>query len=454
MKYKKWSVFVFTLLLILHCFIFVEAASRKATGVTFDLESTEYEVGDTVEVSVSLSGVDKACLVVLHSGTYDRQYLKYIGAEMGDVKFSHMDAEGIGDNGDEQISVFKMNLLFKMTDVDLDDGDTVVRLKYKVLKPIKTKFTLEYAVFAKSSSNMDDTIEPDCVTPAEFMPPHIHDWDSHYSKNNTYHWYECSDCDEVKNKSAHTMDKGVVTKPATETTTGICTYTCTACGHTKTETIPAEGIFGTCGRGLTWELKNGILTISGSGAMTNFDSAGETAAPWSEDRLKITKVIIGKDVTSVGDFAFFRCENLTAVEFETGSKLTSMGDYTFRQCTALKTVYIPDGVTKLGTSILYGAKQAVLQVVKNSYAHAYADENGYLTELRREPLSLQIPGDINGDYLVDLLDSLLLFQHTMMPDLFPIGYKGSLDFNKDGYVDLTDVLHLFQHSMMPDLFPI
>ena len=49
---------------------------------------------------------------------------------------------------------------------------------------------------------------------------------------------------------------------------------------------------------------------------------------------------------------------------------------------------------------------------------------------------------------------MLLFRHSMLPELFPISYAGNIDFTKDGSVDLSDAIHLFQHSMMPDLYPI
>ena len=39
----------------------------------------------------------------------------------------------------------------------------------------------------------------------------------------------------------HSWDEGKVTKPATEAEDGVKTFTCTRCGETKTETIPATG---------------------------------------------------------------------------------------------------------------------------------------------------------------------------------------------------------------------
>lgn len=65
-----------------------------------------------------------------------------------------------------------------------------------------------------------------------------------------------------------------------------------------------------------------------------------------------------------------------------------------------------------------------------------------------------LPGDINGDETVDINDSILLFYHSMLPDIYPIDYPGSADFNNDGSIDVMDSIRLFYHSMLPDLYPI
>lgn len=46
----------------------------------------------------------------------------------------------------------------------------------------------------------------------------------------------------MNDKAGHTWDGGVITTPATETTDGTKTYTCTSCAYTKTERIPALGL--------------------------------------------------------------------------------------------------------------------------------------------------------------------------------------------------------------------
>jgi hypothetical protein len=42
----------------------------------------------------------------------------------------------------------------------------------------------------------------------------------------------------------------------------------------------------------------------------------------------------------------------------------------------------------------------------------------------------------------------------MLPSLYPIDYAGNADFNKDGVLNINDSIRLFQHSMLPDLYPI
>ncbi|MBQ6118490.1 MAG: dockerin type I repeat-containing protein [Clostridia bacterium] len=69
---------------------------------------------------------------------------------------------------------------------------------------------------------------------------HTHDF-SVLKSDETSHWYQCTGCDEVKDKAAHTWDGGKIAKPAACTEPGETIYTCTVCQATKTEPIPAPG---------------------------------------------------------------------------------------------------------------------------------------------------------------------------------------------------------------------
>ncbi len=146
----------------------------------------------------------------------------------------------------------------------------------------------------------------------------------------------------------HAWDEGKVTKEPTETETGVKTFTCTRCGETKTEVIPATGVVasGTCGAegdgsNLTWTLDSeGVLTISGSGDMHDYDLPG---APWYGSQVK--SAVIADGVTSIGSHAFYNCTSLTSVTIP--DSVTSIGAYAFDTCSSLTNVTIPNGVTSI-----------------------------------------------------------------------------------------------------------
>ena len=64
------------------------------------------------------------------------------------------------------------------------------------------------------------------------------------AKGYTTHTCACGDSyvDTYVDALGHAWDEGKVTKPATEAEDGVKTFTCTRCGETKTETIPATGV--------------------------------------------------------------------------------------------------------------------------------------------------------------------------------------------------------------------
>lgn len=161
-----------------------------------------------------------------------------------------------------------------------------------------------------------------------------------------YTTYICSGCvdaykdDEVP-ATGHDWDDGEVTLEPTVTTEGVFTYTCTVCWETRTEAIPALPA-NICGNNATWAVENGILTVTGSGAM--FDYSRTAPAPWAE--LDITSAVIGEGITRVGDYAFYGCGNLGSIDLP--DSLTATGMYAFGKCTALTSAVIPGSVRTLG----------------------------------------------------------------------------------------------------------
>lgn len=131
---------------------------------------------------------------------------------------------------------------------------------------------------------------------------------------------------------------------------------------------------GSCGENLTWSVDgDGILTISGTGAMWDYEdvesesSGWRTSAPWydyaptelvfKEGVTQIGKsafcgcdfkgsVTLPKGLTQIGAGAFSNCFNLTGVTIPQG--VTSIGDVAFLNCRNLTSVVIPEGVTSIG----------------------------------------------------------------------------------------------------------
>ena len=94
---------------------------------------------------------------------------------------------------------------------------------------------------------------------------------------------------------------------------------------------------GTCGDNLTWDLTDGVLTISGSGDMYDYYYY-ESDIPWSFNRSSITDVSIGDGVTSIGACAFANCDNLTSIVIS--SSVIKIGWYAFLNCNHLSAVHI------------------------------------------------------------------------------------------------------------------
>ena len=135
-------------------------------------------------------------------------------------------------------------------------------------------------------------------------------------------------------------------------------------------TAATEGDFGenSC---LHWEVSTGVLsgktlTISGTGAMPDFDFPNGNLAPWwnyealgmltsfgnfkLEGELK--KVVIKDGVTNVSDYALFFLPAATQVTLP--DSVTSIGRYGIAMCSKLTGLSIPKGVTGIGDFGLAG----------------------------------------------------------------------------------------------------
>lgn len=103
-------------------------------------------------------------------------------------------------------------------------------------------------------------------------------------------------------------------------------------------------IGGSCGKSVTWALKDGTLTISGTGEMADYE--GKSGIPWYKYANDITSIIVENGVTKIGSMAFQDCVNAAAVSIPASVKV--IGKYSFAHCGALESVVVPEGVETLG----------------------------------------------------------------------------------------------------------
>ena len=72
---------------------------------------------------------------------------------------------------------------------------------------------------------------------------------------------------------------------------------------------------------------------------------------WSNEAIK--EVVLGEQVVTIGEAAFWRCANLTTVVIPDNSRLTTIGAEAFYNCENLAAIAIPKGVTSVGDRAFY-----------------------------------------------------------------------------------------------------
>lgn len=144
---------------------------------------------------------------------------------------------------------------------------------------------------------------------------------------------------------------------------------------------------GNCGNNVTYDLTQNndddanptyTLTIRGNGKMNDYSDYSYNYSPWHNKESAITQVVFEGDITTIGNYSFYRCTRLTSITIpnsvisigtgafldctglkeitmpdDSNFKLHSIGAYAFEDCRSLKSITIPSSVQSIGKHAFY-----------------------------------------------------------------------------------------------------
>ena len=164
---------------------------------------------------------------------------------------------------------------------------------------------------------------------------------------------------------------------------------------------------------LTWKLDaDGTLTISGTGAMKDYDYYNNPS-PASQKKDSVKKVVIEDGVTSIRNSAFYDCNSLTSITIPNSvtsigdsafsncyyltnitipNSVTSIENYAFRSCSSLTSITIPDSVTSIGKLAFYSCDSLTSITISNSVTSIEERAFAYCSRLT----SITIPDSVTS----------------------------------------------------------
>ncbi len=145
----------------------------------------------------------------------------------------------------------------------------------------------------------------------------------------------------------------------------------------------------------TYDADTTTLTISGNGAMPDYNSVNVKKTGWYPKAF--TRVVIGEGVTNVGSYAFY--QHATLAEIELGDSVKEIHQDAFEGCTTkltkvtlpsglqviamnafksvtFDTIELPEGLTKVGTNVFASASgKVIVNKAKSDFLREYGLTN-------------------------------------------------------------------------------
>ena len=129
----------------------------------------------------------------------------------------------------------------------------------------------------------------------------------------------------------------------------------------------SQGNSGVCGANAVWKIENGVMTISGSGALYNKYAYDETKE-WTD----VEKVVIEEGITSIPDYMFQGCIKLQSIQI--AESVEKIGGGAFSSCENLQNILIPKNVKTIGEYVLgYTYKLGDIEVDQDNQYYSAVD---------------------------------------------------------------------------------
>ncbi len=174
--------------------------------------------------------------------------------------------------------------------------------------------------------------------------------------------------------------------------------------------IRTEIVSGEFGEGFEWTIyDDGTIFIYGVGKMPEYEAGNY---PWSDYSDMIKDIQLGKEVESIGAYAFYNCTNLetihlasvigahaydgcinvNSVGYYSDIPVNEIGDYAFNGCDSLEVVYIRNSDCVIADSEFVFPANTVIHGYAGSTAQAYAEKYGRDFEvIKGEPVTTTAP---------------------------------------------------------------
>ena len=145
--------------------------------------------------------------------------------------------------------------------------------------------------------------------------------------------------------------------------------------------------------GGTWNYTDGVLTVSGSGAIPKYTD--EDPLPWADYKDTIVKVVIGSGITEIGQSVFGHYENLT--EINCASTVSRLNMDCFAYNGQLKTIVFGGPITSIGQGVVYSSALKYVVVAGQTPAQfkQIASQASYNDAFANAYVGYTLPEEVN-----------------------------------------------------------